>query len=333
MAETASATITATQLAPAEWQYSITLDDTGSTAVGTFWFAWVPGEDFLDTQPANVTSPAGWTGTITNGGSNDGFGIRWEASSASADLQPNGTLSFSFTSGDAPAAVFGNSTFHPTMQVLNAFIYTGAPFVPGDPGFNLVVAPKCFRAGTRILTERGEVPVEELLVGERVHTALDGTAAPIAWIGYRDVDCAGHPKPRQVWPVRVAAGAFGPRRPHTDLFLSPDHAVYVNEVLIPIRHLINASTITQVPVDQVTYYHIELSRHDVVLAQGLPTETFLDMKDGSNYAKRPGPIRLYPDFTARMWEAFGCARLIVTGPELAAARATVGRFATDRAAA
>jgi Hint domain-containing protein len=117
------------------------------------------------------------------------------------------------------------------------------------------------------------------------------------------------------------------------LFLSPNHAVYTNEVLIPIRHLINASTITQVPVDQVTYYHIELSRHDVVLAQGLPTETFLDMKDGANYANRPGPIRLYPDFTARMWEAFGCARLIVTGPELAAARATVGRFATARAAA
>ena len=82
------------------------------------------------------------------------------------------------------------------------------------------------------------------------------------------------------------------------------------------KHLINGSTIAQVPVERVTYYHIELAQHDVVLAEGLPAESFLDMKDGSNYANRPGPVRLYPDFTARMWEAFGCARLIVTGPEL-----------------
>jgi len=122
-------------------------------------------------------------------------------------------------------------------------------------------------------------------------------------------------------------------RPHTDLFLSPDHAVYVNEVLIPIRHLTNGSTIAQVSVSQATYHHIELPQHDVLLAQGLPAESFLHIKDGSNYANRPGPIRLYPDFSARMWEAFGCARLIVTGPELAAARALVARFAGERDAA
>jgi hypothetical protein len=71
----------------------------------------------------------------------------------------------------------------------------------------------------------------------------------------------------------------------------------------------------------------------VVLAQGLAAESFLDLKDGPNYANRAGPVRLYPDLTARLWEAFGCAPLIVTGPELAAARALVGRFATTRSAA
>jgi hypothetical protein len=86
-------------------------------------------------------------------------------------------------------------------------------------------------------------------------------------------------------------------------------------------------------MDHVAYHHIELERHDVVLAQGLPAESFLDMRDRSNYANRPGPVRLYPDFTARMWEAFGCAPLIVTGPELAAARALIGRFAQAHAAA
>jgi len=65
----------------------------------------------------------------------------------------------------------------------------------------------------------------------------------------------------------------------------------------------------------------------VLLAEGLPAESFLDLRDGSNYANRSGPIRLYPDYAARLWEAFGCARLIVTGPELAAARALLERCA------
>jgi hypothetical protein len=67
-----------------------------------------------------------------------------------------------------------------------------------------------------------------------------------------------------------------------------------------------------------------------VLAEGLPAESFLDMKDGSTYANRPGPQRLYPDFSARMWAAFGCAKLIVTGPELDAARALVASRAARR---
>ena len=180
--------------------------------------------------------------------------------------------------------------------------------------------------------------MEDLVVGDLVMTVLGEAGigemwAPIIWIGQRHVTCDRHPRPKQVWPVRVTAGAFGPGRPHTDLFLSPDHAVYVNEVLIPVRHLINDSTIAQVPLDRVAYYHIELPQHDVVLAQGLPTESFLDMKDRSDYANGPGPIRLYPDFSARMWEAFGCARLIVTGAELEAARALIGSYVQVRAVA
>ena len=127
--------------------------------------------------------------------------------------------------------------------------------------------------------------------------------------------------------------AFGPGRPHSELWLSPDHAVFVGDVLIPVRCLINGSTIVQVPVDRVVYHHVELEQHDVLLAEGLPAESFLDMRDGSNYANRPGPVRLYPDYSARMWEAYGCARLVVAGPELEAARALVASFAAERKAA
>ncbi len=205
--------------------------------------------------------------------------------------------------------------------------YPGGQFqlaTDGSSGTLLTAGPaKCFRAGTRILTDHGEVAVELLRVGDLVRTVLGQTAAPIIWIGHREIDCAHHPQPRKVWPVRISAGAFGPDRPGRDLFLSPDHAVYVNEVLIPVRHLVNAGSIVQVPMDRVSYHHIELTQHDVVLAHGLPTETFLDLKDGFDYGRGPAPTRLFPDYSARMWEAFGCARLIVTGPELDATRMLV----------
>jgi hypothetical protein len=197
----------------------------------------------------------------------------------------------------------------------------------------LLSSMSCFRSGTRIMTDRGEVAVEALRIGDLVRTVLNETAAPIIWIGQRSVGCTGHPQPRKVWPIRIAAGAFGPGLPHTDLFLSPDHAVFASDVLIPIKHLINGSTIAQVKVVRVTYHHIELAEHDVLLAEGLPAESFQDMRDGSKYANRPGQIRLYPDYSARVWEAFGCARLVVTGPELDAARALVAGFAGVKMAA
>jgi autotransporter passenger strand-loop-strand repeat protein len=220
----------------------------------------------------------------------------------------------------------------------DAFSSIGAmnPVTPTDLkvmdviGFTPTVS--CFAAGTRIATARGEIAVQSIGVGELVPVLLGGGFSQVIWVGRREVDCARHPNPRTVWPVRVAAGAFGPRRPHTDLYLSPDHAIHVEAVLIPIKHLINGSTIVQVPVARVTYHHMELAQHDVVLAEGLPAESFLDLRDGSNYTNRPGPIRLYPDYSARMWEAFGCARLVVTGPEFLSARALVALHAARQEA-
>jgi hypothetical protein len=79
--------------------------------------------------------------------------------------------------------------------------------------------------------------------------------------------------------------------------------------------------------------HGRIAPRDVVGEAARPLFWGRDRKDGSNYADREGPIRLHADFTARLWEAFGCAPLIVAGPELAAARALVGRFAATRSAA
>jgi hypothetical protein len=85
--------------------------------------------------------------------------------------------------------------------------------------------------------------------------------------------------------------------------------------------------VAQIAVDTITYYHVELPAHDVVLAEGLPTESYLETGDRANFANGGGVVRQFPDFSARAWEAMGCAPLVVTGPDLLAARALVGEFA------
>ncbi len=222
-----------------------------------------------------------------------------------------------------------------TVDLLFNTTITADPFQlsSANGGNSTAVTLRCFAVGTLIGTPNGETLVQELAVGDLVQ-AQDAGLAPVKWIGRRHVDCHVHPKPQTVWPVRVCAGAFADGLPHRDLWLSPDHAVYVSDVLIPIKHLANGTSIEQVPIDEVTYYHLELDDHDVLLAEGLPVESYLDIGGRFNFENGGGPIALHADFstcrqdTAHMWEALGFARLIVAGPELDAARALVNTRAT-----
>ena len=175
----------------------------------------------------------------------------------------------------------------------------------------------CYAAGTRIRTVKGDVPVEQLSVGDSVVARFAG-AAPIVWIGHRHVDCRRHPAPSQVWPVRVSAHAFAPRMPERDLLLSPDHAVFVEDVLIPVKHLINGKTIRQEKVDKVVYYHVELAEHDVLSAEGMAAETYLDNGDRYAFDNGGAAVALHPAFSAERLEALGCAPLVVAGAKLAA---------------
>jgi hypothetical protein len=119
--------------------------------------------------------------------------------------------------------------------------------------------------------------------------------------------------------------------PHRDLWLSPDHAVFVDDVLIPIKRLINGTTVAQVQTAEATYFHIELETHDVLIAEGLPTESFMPGMGRGAFDNCDGPVQLHPDLAALAWEACGCAPLVVTGPLLEAVRKRLaGRVAAAR---
>jgi hypothetical protein len=194
--------------------------------------------------------------------------------------------------------LLANATYDLTARVIdeagNASGASGIWQVVEDP------TAVCFAAGTRILTDRGEIAVEMLHQADLVMT-LDGgelSPRPVKWIGTRRIDLAAHRDPKMVAPVRVQPGAFGDNRPHTELLLSPDHAVFVDGKLIAVRLLINGGTIHQdLGCKAVTYYHIEIDRHSVLLAEGLPVESYLDTGNRGFFANSGEPLVLHPDLT------------------------------------
>jgi hypothetical protein len=262
----------------------------------------VPGS--VDTQVTGINSEGEIVGYYDNAylGNHHGF------------IYTAGT----FITYDVPGAAETFITGINSNEQIVGYYYPGTS-VRVQHGFVTQIA--CFAAGTHIHTSQGAIPVESLCEGTVLPTYFSTEGASINWIGYRRVSCRQHPNPEVVWPVRVAAGAFGNNLPLRDLWLSPDHAVFVDDVLIPVKHLVNGMTITQEARDEVTYYHIELDNHDVLLAEGLPCESYLDTGDRWRFANGGESVLLRPGFPARTWEAKACAPIVMTGPTLMAVRA------------
>jgi hypothetical protein len=170
-------------------------------------------------------------------------------------------------------------TFTPTANTFgqsSAFGYTVADAAGNSASGSatLITEAVCFCRGTLILTDKGEVPVEDLAVGDRAKT-LSGSLKRIRWIGFgRDLVTRANKLAR---PIIVRCGAFADNVPHRDLYLTHGHALYFDGVLIPVEHLVNHRSIRWDETARVVeYYHLELADHDVVLANGAPAETYYD---------------------------------------------------------
>ena len=154
----------------------------------------------------------------------------------------------------------------------------------------------CFAAGTRLAAGAGVIAVERVRAGDVLRTA-GGALRPVRWVGYRSIDLARHPDPRRAQPIRVCADAFADGVPSRDLLLSPDHAVFDRGRLIPIRLLVNGATIVrETRRRKIIYYHVELDSHDLLLAEELPAESFLDCGNRGIFENAAEPLILHPDF-------------------------------------
>ncbi|PWK62724.1 Hint domain-containing protein [Roseicyclus mahoneyensis] len=142
----------------------------------------------------------------------------------------------------------------------------------------------CFTPGTLIATPRGEVPVENLRVGDRVITRDNGIQE-IRWVGTRTLDRSELAQNPNFKPILIKKGSLGHGLPERDMVVSPQHRLLIanqmtelyfneTEVLVPAKHLLNKWGISQLETLRTTYIHFMFDQHEVVLSNGSWTESF-----------------------------------------------------------
>ena len=151
-----------------------------------------------------------------------------------------------------------------------------------DESTGQLIIHLCFYPGTHIATPEGEVAVEALQAGDPVLTA--NGVKQVRWVGQSHVHTR-FSDPLRSLPIRIKAGALGDGLPARDLLLSPDHAVFIDGILVQAAALVNGTSIVReqdVP-EQFTYYHVELATHELLLAEGVQAESFVDNVDRMHF--------------------------------------------------
>ncbi|HWT09088.1 MAG TPA: Hint domain-containing protein [Roseomonas sp.] len=216
-----------------------------------------------------------------------------------------------------------------TFNVWTSTVPGAAPIYEfGFENFRTYAGAICFATGTRIATARGEVAVEDLRVGDLVVTAHGGAPLqPVVWLGHTRTNVARHPDRTKVAPVLIKAGALADGVPARDLRVSPEHAMSIDGQLVPARLLVNGTSIVQeMWCPEVTYWHVELPAHGLLVSEGAVSESYFD--DGNrNQFDNYGITTLFKDFESQrgngQYAANACQPVIQAGPALDRIRARI----------
>lgn len=186
----------------------------------------------------------------------------------------------------------------------------------------------CFVAGTLIDTAQGRKRVEDLRPGDLVLTRDHGYRALI-WTGQRAISAQELDDIPAFKPILIRAGALGLNLPEVDTRVSPEHRVLVcgtraevlfgeKEVLVPAAHLVGQAGIEQV-AEPVTYVHIMFDAHEIVLGDGMWSESFQPAEfalDSLGEAQRAEIFALFPELRKLSGQkAYASARMTLKAHE------------------
>jgi hypothetical protein len=175
----------------------------------------------------------------------------------------------------------------------------------------------CFLAGTLIATERGEVPVETLRAGDLVLARHGGQVSlkPLVWVGSMQARAASG---AHGVPIIIETDALGQGMPVRDLRVSPEHALLVDDVLIPAHLLVNGETIRPDPtLRRVTYHHLELERHGLLLSDGAWSESYREAGNRHLFDNANLTVMAHAALSPREHTGVACLPILRDGPRLA----------------
>lgn len=298
--------------------------DGNDTIVGGSGFMNVSGGDGDDTIVLG-----GGGGDVTGGGGKDTFVFGpgtaldttledFDATKDKIDLSKSGAGDLTFASDGN-----GNTVITSADGSVNIVVNGATPDQVQD-----ATDPPCYLRGTLIRTLAGEVAVETLAIGDMIVT-LDGTARPVKWIGRRTYSASVLPRSPKLTPVCFRQGSLGTNLPHADLYVSHDHAMFLNGVFVDASILENGvNVVREFPGGPtVDYFHIELEGHAIVYANGATAESYVNHGNRTMFQNWSEFAALYgEDIPAAELEDGGHARshpAVKSGPQLDAMRAEI----------
>lgn len=184
----------------------------------------------------------------------------------------------------------------------------------------------CFLEGTLIRTPLGERRIESIKAGEQVFVFHNGCeeTQKVVWCGMKEVtpSCSNRFNTTD-FPVKISVDAFGKGRPYKDLFVTPEHCLFVRGFFVPARMLVNGKSITHdTTLKTYRYYHLETETHSVIIADGLMTESYLDTGNRDEFAKQSdkprsamtqncakksaAPLNVSREFVEQVWRELAC---------------------------
>ncbi len=258
---------------------------------------------------------------------NTSYSVGQTASRTEGDLTINSDGEYVFTpapnyNGPAPVITYNttdNSVVPPELQTNNLIIEV-------TPVVDVCVIPDipCFVQGSMIATADGEIPIEDLKVGDLIET-LDHGLKPIRWIGHRHLSAGDLAENENMRPIRIRKNVISDGNCVGDLVVSPQHRILIaskvvqrmfgdTEILVAAKQLraIDGVDIAN-DFEDVTYFHILFDQHEIIYANGVPAESLYlgeEAQKSLSAAGREEIYTLFPEVASPTFTPVSC-RLII----------------------